>query len=74
MSKIRTQHDRELMRIAIQIVSMCPESPTDALQVLNYARYIVREFLCEDEERPQSGLVQATQKQRRTHRTATLQH
>jgi hypothetical protein len=44
MSKIRTQRDRELMGVAIQIVSMCPESSRDALQVLNYARNIIREL------------------------------
>jgi hypothetical protein len=56
MSKIRTQRDRELMGVA-QIVSMCPESSRDALQVLNYARNIIREFVCDHKERPRVRLV-----------------
>jgi hypothetical protein len=63
MSKIRTERDRELMAIAIQIVSMCPESSKDALHVLNYARYLVREFICDDKERPQARGVPDKRKQ-----------
>ena len=57
MSKICTQRDRELRAIAIQIVSMCPESSKEALHVLNYAQYLVREFLCDDKEPPQARLL-----------------
>ena len=45
----RPREDAALRRLAIQIAGQLPESPSEALEVLEYCKTLVRSFLAEPE-------------------------